>query len=957
LNPIVIALLPFALAALPLAAGDHRRGLCALLAAVAPALSLALLLALAPAVMRGEVILAGVPWLPGIGLNLTFMLDGFGLLFALLILAIGLLVVLYAHYYLAPEDSPGRFFALLLAFMGSMLGVVLSDNLLLLVVFWECTSLTSFLLIGFWRHRSDARQGARMALAVTGAGGLCLLAGVLLIGYITGSFELSEVLYQKEMLQGHPLFGAALLLVLLGAFTKSAQFPFHFWLPHAMAAPTPVSAYLHSATMVKAGVFLLARMYPVLGDNDLWFYAVSGTGLLTLAFAAWVALFQHDLKGLLAYSTISHLGLITLLFGLDTPLAVVAGVFHIINHATFKASLFMAAGIIDHETGSRDLRQLNGLARSMPITATLVAVAAAAMAGVPLLNGFLSKEMMLTKTVALDTGTAYDWMVPAVATLAGAFAVAYSLRLVHDVFFNGEPVGLTRTPHEPPRWMRVPVELLVVLCVLVGVLPNLIVGPLLDAAVGGVLLGNVPEFSIKLWHGFNLPLALSMIALGAGALIYYALQRDRNLHRYRDEGIQAKAVFDAVLAAATAVAGVVTRWLQNGSLQRYLLLLILVILFAAAIPFRKEPYLLGDEILLPTTPAAVALWLALIAATLATVLLYRQRLLALIALGTVGLLVSLVFVLFSAPDLALTQLSVEVVTVLLLMLALHYLPKHSPREAPLRSARDALVAVAAGAGVTALAYAALTRPFTSISTYFLEHTVPKGGGANTVNVIIVDFRAYDTLGEILVLVVAGLTIQALLAGFVAPRLLAGQMARTRFSQDGHPLMLRVLSAFILPFALAVSLYLFLRGHNEPGGGFVAGLVTAVALLVQYMARGQHAVLVRLRGAREDGFADDEGFDRWIAAGMFFAGLTGIGSAFVGFPFLTSAYAYFDLPLVGKVPLASAMFFDLGVYLCVVGSTMLMLASIGRIGAPDCADERAGDRTDPLGARAATEAPR
>ncbi|MBY0438649.1 MAG: monovalent cation/H+ antiporter subunit A [Burkholderiales bacterium] len=925
---ILIVLLPFLMAALPRLAGRAHRRRCALLAACAPALSLALLLAHAPAVFDGTVLQAGGPWLPAIGLNFTFMLDGFGFLFALLILAIGLLVILYAHYYLSAQDDPSRFFCLLLLFMGSMLGVVLSDNLLLLVVFWECTSLSSFLLIGFWRDRSEARQGARMALAVTGAGGLALLAGVLLIGYITGSFELSEVLDQREMLQGHPLFPLALILVLLGAFTKSAQFPFHFWLPHAMAAPTPVSAYLHSATMVKAGVFLLARMYPLLGGNDLWFLLVTGVGLVTLVFAAWVALFQQDLKGLLAYSTISHLGLITLLFGLDTPLAVVAGVFHIINHATFKASLFMAAGIIDHETGTRDLRRLNGLARYMPVTATLVAVAAAAMAGVPLLNGFLSKEMLLAKTVAIDTGTWADWLIPVMATLAGAFAVAYSLRLVHDVFFNGEPVGLERTPHEPPRWMRVPVELLVVLCVLVGVMPNLLVAPLLDVAVSGVLLGNVPEYSISLWHGFNLPLAMSVVALLLGSAIYFGLQGGYNLHLYRDDGVSAKRLFDRLLETTVSIARLVTGGMQNGSLQRYLWLMVAVTLAAGALPFFLDDYSLGDELLLPTNGAAIAMWLAVVAATVATVALHRRRLLSLIAVGAVGLLVSLTFVLFSAPDLALTQLSVEVVTVVLLMVALRHLPATTPVEGSLpRHLRDALLALAAGIGMAALAYAALTRPLASISTYFLEQSVPKGGGSNVVNVILVDFRSFDTLVEILVLAVAGLTIHALLSGFAAPG-----RGPVPDPHEARPLMLRVLARLILPFALAASVYLFLRGHNEPGGGFVAGLVTAIALLVQYMASGRDAVPGRAHAGAPGPAAPpgEEGFDRWIAAGMFSVGLTGLGAVLIGFPFLTSSYAYFDLPLLGKVPLASAMFFDVGVYLTVVGSTMMMLASIGRV---------------------------
>ena len=916
------------MAALPWLAGAHRRRRCALLAACAPALSLALLLAQAPAVFDGAVLQAGGPWLPSLGLNLTFMLDGFGFLFALLILAIGLLVILYAHYYLSPADDASRFMSLLLLFMGSMLGVVLADNLLLLVVFWECTSLSSFLLIGFWRDRSEARQGARMALTVTGAGGLALLGGVLLIGHIAGSFELSEVLYQRELVQGHPLFPLALVLVLLGAFTKSAQFPFHFWLPHAMAAPTPVSAYLHSATMVKAGVFLLARMYPLLGGNDLWFLLVTGTGLVTLAFAAWVALFQQDLKGLLAYSTISHLGLITLLFGLDTPLAVVAGVFHIINHATFKASLFMAAGIIDHETGTRDLRRLNGLARFMPVTATLVAVAAAAMAGVPLLNGFLSKEMMLAKTLAIDTGTWADWLVPVMATLAGAFAVAYSLRLVHDVFFNGDPVGLERTPHEPPRWMRVPVELLVVLCVLVGVMPNIVVAPLLDAAVAGVLLGNVPEYSISLWHGFNLPLAMSAIALLLGAALYFGLQRGYNLHLHRDEGISGKRMFDRLLETSVTLARLVTTGVQNGSLQRSLWLLLAVVLFAGALPFFQDEFSIGDELLLPSNGAALAMWLAVVAATTATVVLHRRRLLSLLALGAVGLLVSLVFVLFSAPDLALTQLSVEVVTVVLLMVALRHLPATTPVEGSLpRHLRDALLALAAGIGVAALAFAALTRPLASISTYFLEQAVPKGGGSNVVNVILVDFRGYDTLVEILVLAVAGLIIQALLAGLVVPG-----PATAPDAEETRPLMLRMVARLMLPFALAVSAYLFLRGHNQPGGGFVAGLVTAIALLVQYMAAGREPVSAPVPAGvpPRPVPAGVQGFERWIAAGMFTVVLTGLGATAIGFPFLTSAYAYFDLPLLGKVPLASAMFFDAGVYLTVVGSTMMMIDSIGRI---------------------------
>ena len=406
--------------------------------------------------------------------------------------------------------------------MGAMLGLVLSENLLQMLLFWELTSLTSFLLIGFNRREAAARQGARLALFLTGGGGLALFGAVILMGQIVGSYELTALLESGQTIENHALYPVILVLFLLGVATKSAQFPFHFWLPHAMAAPTPVSAYLHSATMVKAGIFLLGRFFPVLAGTELWFYLVSGMGLITLLLGAYLALFQHDLKGLLAYSTISHLGLITLLFGLGTPLGEIAAIFHIINHAVFKASLFMAAGIIDHETGTRDMRQINGLFKYMPHTAALAMVAAAAMAGVPLLNGFLSKEMFFGETLALRwlSEAEWHWLFPWAATLAGVFAVAYSLRFIHDVFFNGEPRDLPKTPHEPPRWMKVPVEILVVLCVAVGILPSITVRPLLEAAAGAVLQMPLPDFSLAVWHGFTQPFFMSLVAMGGGIALY-----------------------------------------------------------------------------------------------------------------------------------------------------------------------------------------------------------------------------------------------------------------------------------------------------------------------------------------------------------------------------------------------------------------------------------------------------
>src|SRR6478735_7911650 len=432
----VVLALPFVGSCFAALLRTNARNAEAWLSGTVTLISLAILAAGYPRVIDRGVIRYTVEWVPDLGLEFSLRLDGFAWMFAMLVTGIGFLVVLYARYYMSPTDPVPRFFSLLLAFMGAMLGIVLSGNLIQLVFFWELTSLFSFFLIGYWHQNSQAREGARMALTITSAGGLCLFAGVLIVGHIAGSYDLDRVLASGEVIRSHHLYLPALLLVLIGALTKSAQFPFHFWLPHAMAAPTPVSAYLHSATMVKAGVFLLTLLWPVLAGTEAWFYIVVTAGLSTLLLGAYAAIFQQDLKGLLAYSTISHLGLITLLLGLSSPLATVAAIFHVINHATFKASLFMAAGIIDHESGTRDIRRLSGLFRFMPITATLAMVAAAAMAGVPLLNGFLSKEMFFSESLRVDGPVqALNSALPVIATAWGMFSVAYSLRFIHGVFF------------------------------------------------------------------------------------------------------------------------------------------------------------------------------------------------------------------------------------------------------------------------------------------------------------------------------------------------------------------------------------------------------------------------------------------------------------------------------------------------------------------------------------------
>jgi multicomponent K+:H+ antiporter subunit A len=935
LGALLLACLP---AGVPGAAARRR---AAGVAGATALLVLVLVLACTPAVFGGTVLRVGVPWLPALGLDLGLRMDGLAWLFALLITAIGALVVLYAAWYLDVQDPAGRFFVFFLFFMGAMLGVVLADNLILLVVFWELTSLSSFLLIGYWHHRQDAREGARMALAVTGAGGLCLLAGVLLVGHIVGSFQLDAVLAAGDTLRGHPLYGTALVLVLLGAFTKSAQFPFHFWLPHAMAAPTPVSAYLHSATMVKCGVFLLARLYPALGGSEEWFWIVSLTGLATLLLGAYVAIFQHDLKGLLAYSTISHLGLITLLLGLGEPLAVVAAVFHIVNHATFKAGLFMSAGIIDHECGTRDMRRINGLLKYMPFTATLGMTAAAAMAGVPLLNGFISKEMFFAETLAKDSHRVMEWLLPLGATLAGVFSVAYSLRFIHDTFFNGEPVNLPKTPHEAPFFMRLPVLLLVLLCIAVGLAPALVAGPALAVAAQAAVYGApgppLPAYTLALWHGLNLPLLMSGVAVAGGVLLYFGLHRFVDLHRvvrlpgWVNRG--GRDLFLLLQAAGVAAAAGLTQALQNGRLQRYLGLLVLMALAAGAWPFVAPG---------PSAEAAPLHWQDLslgvavvggigIAAAVGTVFAYRSRLLALLLLGAVGLVVCLCFAWFSAPDLALTQLLVEVVTLLLMLLALPWLPALGAPEPGLRQRwrrwRDAAIAVAAGGGVSALVWLVLTRPSRAMSDYFLQTTLPQGGGANAVNVIIVDYRGFDTLGEISVLVIAALILHALLAPFTPAARPAA--ARAGPEAGASPLMLQLVARLVLPFTVLFAVFLYLRGHNQPGGGFIAGLVLAIGLLLQHLAHGRAWVAQR------------QGSDAraWLGWGLLIAAAAGIGSWVFGAPFLTSTFDYPWLPGIGGVPLASASVFDLGVFVVVVGATLVMLLAIARLSRAACGSQR------------------
>ncbi len=920
---IVVALLP-----------KNARNLEAWVAGGTALATLAMVMVCFPAISIGGITRLTVPWMTERGLDLVLRMDGFAAVFAGMISGIGFLVILYARYYMSPDDPIPRFFCLLLAFMGSMMGLVLSGNLIQIVFFWELTSLFSFLLIGYWQQSAPARDGARMALTVTATGGLCLFGGMLLLGHIVGSYDLDLVLGAGPVVRAHPLYLPALVLILIGALTKSAQFPFHFWLPQAMAAPTPVSAYLHSATLVKAGVFLMARLWPVLAGTDAWFWIVSTSGLITLLVGAYIAIFQHDMKALLAYSTISHLGLITLLLGLNSELAMVAAIFHIMNHATFKSSLFMAAGIIDHETGTRDIRRLSGLNRSMPFTARLALVAAAAMAGVPLLNGFISKEMFFTEALTA-TGT-YSWLhdiLPVAATIAGAFAVTYSLRFIHGAFFGPDTDDLPRTPHEPPQWMRVPVEILVFGCMVVGILPAATIGPFLEVAVQSVLVGKAPYYSLALWHGFTLPLLMSMVALAGGVILYLLLQKHLNAGVEGTpllEPLDGRRFFDqAMVFISWRLARTAERLLGTSRLQMQLRLVICMALLAAAGALYRYGLHPGGVALTAIDPAAAVMWTVGGACAISAAYQAKyHRLAALILLGGTGLVTCLTFVWFSAPDLALTQLLVEVVTTVLLLLGLRWLPKRMESAgettlvARVRRYRDLAIAVLAGAGLTAISYATMTRASPEgISRYFLERAYTGGGGTNVVNVILVDFRGFDTLGEITVLAIVALTVFALLRRFrPAPESIEipeQQRHPVRERRDEWLMVAAVTMRMLFPVIGLVAIYLLLRGHDQPGGGFVAGLTFSVAIIVQYMAGGARWLEDRVRVHPL----------RWMGGGLMLAAGTGLGAIVFGRPFLTSYFAYADLGWLGKLPLASALLFDLGVFALVFGSTVLILIAL------------------------------
>ncbi|WP_066248264.1 Na+/H+ antiporter subunit A [Neobacillus drentensis] len=727
-----------------------------------------------------QTVIKSFAWIPTLGIDFTFKVDGLGLLFALLITGIGSLVVFYSIYYLSKDkEQLNTFYVYLLLFMGAMLGVVLSDNLIVLYTFWELTSFSSFLLIGYWYDREKSRYGAQKSMLITVFGGLSMLGGIILLYLMTGTFSISEIIQQSNEILTNPFFIPAMLCILLGAFTKSAQFPFHIWLPDAMEAPTPVSAYLHSATMVKAGIYLVARMSPIFAENGLWVWLVAGFGIVTLFWGAFSAVKQTDLKGILAYSTVSQLGMIMSLLGIGGAafhfdssnnsyftVATVAAVFHLINHATFKGSLFMVAGIVDHETGTRDIRKLGGLMYFMPITFTIAIIGTFSMAGLPPFNGFLSKEMFFTAMVrVLEIGIfnleTWGVLFPIIAWVASIFTFVYSMLLVFKTFtgkFQSEK--LAKKPHEAPIGMLIPPTILASLVIIIGFFPNLLSNTIIAPAVAAIMPNFKVDVHISFWHGFTTELFMTLGVIVIGILLYKALPKWRRVYRLFPEKFSLNRLYNSILDVSQRASRTMTNRYLTGFSRTYLLYLFaFFIIILATTLFVKDAFTVKTNNLssIHLSEAILALVISIGAIS---IIFAKSRLTSIILLGAVGYTVSIFFVLFRAPDLALTQLVIETISVALFLLCFYHLPKFKKREERMRfRIANAVISVGVGAIVTMIAMSAHSNKlFDSIAQYYVDNTYEKAAGKNMVNVILVDFRGFDTMFEITVLAIAALGI-------------------------------------------------------------------------------------------------------------------------------------------------------------------------------------------------------
>ncbi|MDX1974017.1 MAG: hydrogen gas-evolving membrane-bound hydrogenase subunit E [Candidatus Sumerlaeia bacterium] len=920
-------------------------------------------------------------WLPALGLSFDLWLDGPALFYAWLVLGIGWLVFWYAGYYMDPTDSPWRFYGVMVFFMGAMLGVVVSSNVLLMFVFWELTSVSSFLLIGHWNEKATAREGALRALVTTAGGGLALLMGIAVLAWILWDANLPLVLTwealwaQREVFVQHPLSAAALILLLLGAFTKSAQFPFQYWLPGAMEAPTPVSAYLHAATMVKAGIYLLGRLYPLFGNHELWLTLVGTVGVITMCLGGFMAILSKDLKQLLAHSTVSQLGLLTAYYGfgyglLDDPKHLLpVDLLLVASHAFFKGALFMLVGVIDHGLHTRDYTRMGGLFKYMPTTAVLTIIGCLSMMGFPLTLGFVAKELFLHAGFHLHGTGPLQVVLPWLAVFASIFTVAYCLRMIISPFF-GKLRDTHLHPHEGSVGMLFAPALLMALCLLGGLYVPLIEKPI-GALVNSEFYATTSKFKFGFYKYIDLIFWVSMFLFFlAGPVVFKLNGVIEGMYKAAGSPAFFGGTYNLIfLQFVPWFAKFSHGSIQSPSLRRNLFVTLTTFTVLMLYPMYR---LVGElppvsydhsefEGLLMMAGIVLISVLAI-----AGVLISRQKLVRLVSLSIAGMMVAIFFLLFNAPDLVLTQVLVEIVSLMMFLLLLGNLPRRMIE--PERSLKDFAPAVLAG--VVGLFFAVITyaasqpnlRPEPILDgnrthfAYYRDYTkyppaddpeAHSGGGANMVNVILVDIRGIDTMGEITVLGIAALGAVALISlarrqkrtrteGFheqdlgTASTLELGNrrhatvelvsresMFRYKIDESAR-LMLAQYAPPVTFLVLGLAAVLFFAGHNSPGGGFIAGLLTVVGLAPYF--------LYYPRDKEPFGGIDPIVL---IPIGIFFAVGTGLASILFGKPFLTSTFQYFSVPLAGEIGLASAMAFDFGVYLVVVGTTLKLIRGFGR----------------------------
>ena len=883
--------------------------------------------------------------MPSLGISAALYLDGLSALFALMVTGIGSLVVIYTGYYLKKDPDTWKFLAYTLLFMTSMLGLVLAGDVITLFVFWEGTSITSFLLIGFKYKDPSARKSAFKALFITGGGGIALLAGLLMVSIVSGSFAFTDILVSGDVLRESPLYLVMLGLLILGSFTKSAQIPFHIWLPDAMSAPTPASAYLHSATMVKAGIYLMARFNPALGLTDAWFWMLSLAGMTTMLTGAFLGLKQNDLKALLAYSTVSQLGVLMMLIGQDSEIAFKALVVGLLAHALYKSALFMIAGIVDHETGTRDLRRLGGIRKAMPLTFLVAFIAALSMGGLPPLFGFLAKETLLATTTHPGVPNIIEILFPASVVISGALILVQAGLLLVDTFM-GKQRDQSVHAHEAPLGMILAPLLPALFSLALGILPEPRALAALLAAAAQAAFGETVKVSLALWTGINVPLLLSIVAISLGGSIF--LLRERVRQRIMEWGNQLtfNRLFQVTLASIDRMAGWVTL-VQNGKLRLYLAIMLagmggLILWFKALPPFvPPRGIVLSADIFASELMLLRFFALLLVTITAAASVFLRRDLPAILALGVSGLAVAVLMVLEPAPDVALVQVVVDILLTIIMVLLLTRLPRPQRQRAAEFTfkqsrpglVRDGLIALGSGIVMTMLVFSMLTsRPRQSLVTpYYEDNAKALAGATDIVGAIIISFRAFDTLIEIAVFGMGGVGVYTLLR-YASKK--AGDKEEDTLSDPSTQLttlgiggqhvspFVRLLAYVILPLSLAVSITHILYGHDQPGDGFTAGIMISLAVGLWYVVFGYQYTKRRLVWLRST---------HLIGAGLLLVLSGAMISTLVNGAFFSqvSLTDYVNLPLPRGFYLNTGLLFELAICLTVLGSASLVIDTLGR----------------------------